>query len=182
MGVVIITGVPGVGKSTVINLAKEHAGYPVVVYGDEMIRVAQARGLAKDRDEMRRLDPALQKEVQEEAAKAIAKMGNVIVDTHCTIKTPKGYLPGIPFWVAERLKPRQIILVEAPPADILSRRANDPSRKRDSDTEHGIAEHQEMNRAQSIAVAALTGATVLVLENREGRAEQTKDALVKALA
>lgn len=182
MGVVIITGVPGVGKSTVIGLAKETAGYPVVVYGDEMIRVAQARSLAKDRDEMRRLDPAIQKEIQEEAAKAIAKMGNVILDTHCTIKTPKGYLPGIPSWVAERLKPKQVILVEAPPEDVLRRRASDATRKRDLDTAEVIAEHQAMNRAQAMAVAHQTGATVLVIVNREGLQQETKAALVKALA
>src|SRR5579885_311925 len=127
MSVVIITGVPGVGKSTVIDAAQTAKGYRVVVYGTEMFNVAKARGLVKDRDEMRKLDPAIQREIQESAAHAIAQLGNVIVDTHCTIKTPRGFLPGIPEWVARSLKPKQIVLVEASPQEIVGRRNNDPS-------------------------------------------------------
>src|SRR5919197_5046679 len=127
MAVVIITGVPGVGKSTVIDAAQKAKGYKVVVYGTEMFTVAKAKGLVKDRDEMRRLDPIVQREIQESAAHAIANMGDVIVDTHCTIKTPKGFLPGIPAWVAQALKPRQVVLVEASPSEIVRRRNNDPS-------------------------------------------------------
>ncbi|MHB8586505.1 MAG: adenylate kinase [Thermoplasmatota archaeon] len=182
MGVIIVTGVPGVGKSTVLGIAKDHAQMPVVIYGDEMIRVARERGVAKDRDEMRRLNPQIQREIQEEAARSIGTMGNVIVDTHCSIKTPGGYLPGIPAWVAERLKPSQILLVEAPPEAILSRRANDPTRKRDSDSVMEIAEHQSVNRAFATAVATLTGATMKIIENREGQVPQTRDAVIAALA
>jgi adenylate kinase len=181
MSVIIVTGVPGVGKSTVLGIAKEHAGWPVVIYGDEMIRVARERGLAKDRDEMRALAPDIQREVQEDAARAIAKLGSVIVDTHCSIKTPGGYLPGIPFWVADRLKPSQILLVEAPPESIEKRRQNDPTRKRDNDTVAQIAEHQSMNRAFAASVASSTGATVKIIENRDGEITATRDAVIRAL-
>lgn len=181
MPAVIITGVPGVGKSTVIDAAQKAKGYKVVVYGTEMFNVAKARGLVKDRDEMRKLDPALQREIQEEAARAIAAMGDVIVDTHCTIKTPRGYLPGIPAWVAQALAPKQFILVEAPPADIVRRRNNDPSRARDPDSEEDVAMHQAMNRSAGIAVATLTGATVAIVVNGEGAVDQTRDQIVRIL-
>jgi adenylate kinase len=182
MPAVIITGVPGVGKSTVIDAAQKAAGYKVVVYGTEMFTVAKAKGLVKDRDEMRKLPPATQREIQELAAHAIAQMGDVIVDTHCTIKTPKGYLPGIPAWVAQALKPKQIILVEAPPEDILARRQNDPSRARDPDSVGEIAEHQSINRMNALSVAVLTGATVRIIENKTGRVEETRDAVLRSLA
>ncbi len=182
MPTVIITGVPGVGKSTVIEAARAHAGYPVVVYGTVMFEVAKSRGLVKDRDEMRRLDPAVQREVQVAAAEKIATMGDVIVDTHCAIKTPKGFLPGIPAWVAEKLRLKQVILVEASPEEILKRRANDPSRARDPDTAADVADHQEINRRFAASVSTLTGATVKVILNRDGRVEETRDAIVKSLA
>ncbi len=181
MSVVIITGVPGVGKSTVIDAAQKAKGYKVVVYGTEMFHVAQRRGLVKDRDEMRKLDPAIQREIQEQAAHAIAQMGGVIVDTHCTIKTPKGYLPGIPKWVAEALKPKQIILVEASPKEILGRRSNDPSRARDADSEDDIATHQAVNRAAAMTLATLTGATVAIVRNADGKVEETRDQVVKVI-
>lgn len=181
MGVVIITGVPGVGKSTVIDAAQKAKSYRVVVYGTEMFNVAKARGLVKDRDEMRRLDPQIQREIQEQAAHAIAQMGDVIVDTHCTIKTPRGYLPGVPAWVAQALKPKQFILVEASPKDIVARRNNDSTRARDPDSEDDIAEHQAINRGAAIAVATLTGATVGVVQNRTGDVEGTRDQILRIL-
>ena len=181
MPAVIITGVPGVGKSTVIDAAQKAKGYKVVVYGTEMFNVARAKGLVKDRDEMRRLDPEVQRDIQEQAAHAIAAMGDVIVDTHCTIKTPKGFLPGIPAWVAQALRPKQIILVEAPPKDIVARRNNDPSRARDPDTEEDIATHQAINRAAAMTVATLSGATVAFIHNRTGDVDGTRDQIVRML-
>ena len=182
MAAVIITGVPGVGKSTILSMAAEGTKRPIVVYGTEMFEVATKRGLAKHRDQMRLLPATVQREIQEVAAEEIARRGDVIVDTHCTIKTPKGYLPGLPEWVVKRLKPSQIILVEAPPGQIAKRRANDASRARDADDPIAIGEHQAMNRAAAIAVATLTGATVLVLENLEGQQEATRQTLLSALA
>lgn len=181
MPAVIITGVPGVGKSTVIEAAQKAKGYHVVVYGTEMFNVAQAKGLVKSRDEMRRLDPHVQREIQETAAHSIAAMGDVIVDTHCTIKTPKGFLPGIPAWVAQALRPTQIILVEAPARDIVARRNNDASRARDPDTEEDIAAHQAMNRDAAMTVATLTGATVAVIQNRTGDVDGTRDQILRIL-
>ena len=181
MPAVIITGVPGVGKSTVIDAAQKAKGYRVVVYGTEMFNVAQQRGLVKTRDEMRKLDPSVQREIQEAAAHAIANMGDVIVDTHCTIKTPRGYLAGIPAWVAQALRPKQFILVEAPPADIVKRRNNDPTRARDPDSEEDIAGHQAMNRAAAMAVATLTGATVAVVVNGQGAIDETRDQIVRIM-
>ena len=40
MGVVVVTGVPGVGKSTVMNAAEEY-GYKIVNFGTTMFEEAQ---------------------------------------------------------------------------------------------------------------------------------------------
>lgn len=181
MPVVIITGVPGVGKSTVIDAAQKAKGYKVVVYGTEMFNVAKARGLVKDRDEMRKLDTHVQRDIQESAAHSIAQMGDVIVDTHCTIKTPRGYLAGIPAWVAQALKPKQFVLVEADPKEIVGRRNNDPSRARDPDTEADIAAHQAMNRHAAMTVSVLTGATVAIVMNADGKVDETRDQIIRML-
>ncbi|HLF16764.1 MAG TPA: adenylate kinase [Candidatus Thermoplasmatota archaeon] len=169
MGAIIVTGIPGVGKTTVMETASKERRLAVVVYGTLMFEEAQRRGLAKSRDDMRRLPPETQKEIQREAARRIAAMGDVIVDTHCSIKTPKGYLPGLPAWVLEALKPSAIVLVEADPEEILARRRNDPSRRRDEDTLEAIAEHQGINRRFAATAATLTGATVHTVHNHDGR-------------
>jgi adenylate kinase len=171
MGAIVVTGVPGVGKTTVMTAAAEAKGLKVVVYGSEMFRVAKARGFVKDRDEMRRLAPEVQREVQRAAAEAIATLGEVIVDTHCTVQTPKGFLPGLPAWVLEALKPSTIVLVEADPKEIHGRRSKDSTRARDADSEPMIQRHQELNRAAAMAYATLTGATVAIVYNHDGKVE-----------
>lgn len=172
MGAIIVTGIPGVGKTTVMEAAAKARNLRIAVFGSVMFDVASGRKLVATRDEMRKLPPETQKEIQREAAQRIADMGKVIVDTHCTVKTPKGYLPGLPAWVLDALRPAVIVLVEAAEADIQKRRANDASRRRDEDSLASIAEHQEYNRRYAAAYSTLTGATVFTVRNNDGAVEQ----------
>jgi adenylate kinase len=99
---VIITGVPGVGKTSVINesikrLESEGVPYQNINFGTFMFEVAQREDIVQDRDSMRRLDKDAQKRLQQLASQAIAKIeGNVIIDTHASVKTPAGFLAGLP--------------------------------------------------------------------------------------
>jgi adenylate kinase len=169
MTVIVVTGIPGVGKTTVMKKAAEGMNIEFVTFGTIMEEIAKETGLVKDRDEMRKLTLDHQKNLQIKSAEKVAKMGNVILDTHCTIKTPKGYMPGLPEWVVKRINPTTIVVVEADPEEIYNRRVNDPSRKRDPDTKEQIAEHQQINRAAAMAYAALTGATVKIVFNHDNK-------------
>lgn len=178
MGAIIVTGIPGVGKTTVMEAAAKAKGLQIVNYGTAMYNVAAGHGWVAHRDEMRRLPASRQREAQKMAAKVISAMGDVIVDTHCSIKTSSGYLPGLPQWVLTELEPSTIVLVEASPQEILARRNNDATRKRDEDTVEAIAEHQEYNRRFAAAYATLTGATVHTVHNRDG---QVADSITQIL-
>jgi adenylate kinase len=167
MGLIVVTGIPGVGKTTVMKKAAEGMDIEFVTFGTLMSDMAIETGIVKDRDEMRKLTLEQQKELQIKSAEKIASMGNIILDTHCTVKTPKGYMPGLPEWVIKRINPTAIVVVEADPEEIYNRRANDPSRNRDPDTVEQIAEHQMMNRAAAMAYSALSGATVKIVFNHD---------------
>ncbi len=182
MGAIIVTGIPGVGKTTVMEAAADKAEAQIVVYGTQMFEVASERGLVAHRDDMRRLDPDVQKEVQMAAAEKMAAMGDIIVDTHCTIKTPKGYLPGLPAWVLEKLKPSTIVLVEADAAEIKGRRESDATRNRDADSIQSIEEHQEQNRRFAAAYATLTGATVHTVYNHDGKVDEAIEQILPVVA
>ncbi len=168
---VVITGVPGVGKTTVINraieeLSAEGIEYVPLNFGTCMFEVASGQGLVRDRDEMRKLDQAQQRDLQRSAAQVIARSeGNVIIDTHCTVKTPKGYLAGLPEWVLRELMPDTVILVETDEDQILKRRLSDETRVRDLEGYNDILEHQQFNRAMGAAYAMLTGCTVKIVKN-----------------
>jgi len=167
MGVIVVTGIPGVGKTTVMQKAAEGMDLQFVTFGTIMIDIAKELKLVKDRDEMRKLTLDQQKKLQIKTAEKVSNMKNVILDTHCTIKTPKGYMPGLPEWVLRKLNPTAIVIVEADPQEIFDRRAKDMTRNRDSDSIEKIAEHQMMNRAAAMAYATLTGATVKIVFNHD---------------
>jgi adenylate kinase len=178
---VVVTGVPGVGKSTVVDSVARTRGFKIINFGTEMFKLAQSRDLVSDRDEMRRLAPDVQRDIQVGAARAIAAMGDVFVDTHTTVKTPAGYLPGMPKWVLDELRPGLVVLVEATDEEIHARRAGDPTRKRDSESVESIHEHQTMNRAAAMAYASLTGATVKVVMNHDDGVDAAVEELAGAV-
>jgi adenylate kinase len=171
MGVIVVTGIPGVGKTTVMQKAAEGLDITFVTFGSVMSDIAMKLKLVKDRDEMRKLSLDQQKQLQIKTAEQVGKMKNVIVDTHCTVKTPKGYMPGLPEWVLRKLNPTAIVIVEADPQEIFNRRAKDATRNRDPDSVEKIAEHQMMNRAAAMSYATLTGATVKIVFNHDNALE-----------
>jgi len=187
--IVVVTGTPGVGKSTVVTKAIEKlrsAGidYEFVNYGDFMLEVAKKKMGITDRDKMRKLPNKVYREIQKKAAEDIAHVAErkpVLLDTHCTVKKPEGYYPGLPKWVLESLQPEAIVIIEAPAQEILGRRSKDAGRSRDKEVLAEIEEHQQLNRAVAMAYAAFTGAAVRIIVNRDGKLNDAVNEMVEAL-
>ncbi|MGB7531998.1 MAG: adenylate kinase [Halobacteriota archaeon] len=177
MVLIIVTGMPGAGSSTVVEEALKLKGgeesivFKYMNYGDVMYETAMETGLVANRDEMRTLPGEKQREIQMRACKKISKISkstNLIIDTHCTVKMPLGYLPGLPEHVLRELKPDQFVLIEATTEEIAARRQKDKTRGRDVEDKTSIEEHQFMNRVMSMAYACLTGASVKLIGNHDG--------------
>ncbi|MEW6222285.1 MAG: adenylate kinase [Candidatus Hadarchaeota archaeon] len=187
--VVVVTGVPGSGKSTVVDgalkkLEKEGVVYLLMNYGDAMLELMKERHGVTDRDEMRKVPTESYRGIQREAGRRIAeqaKKNPVLVDTHCLVKKPEGYYPGLPLWVLEELKPELIIIVEASAEEIGGRRSKDAKRMRDKEMLHDVDEHQQLNRAAAMAYAAISGATVRVIQNRDKGLNDAVMEMVSAL-
>jgi adenylate kinase len=177
--VIVVTGIPGTGKTTVCNelekLAKQIGRkIEVINYGTVMVELSQKRGKSLHRDELRKSGLALQRNLQAEAAKIISKKaaeaeGDVIVDTHMSIKTVDGYWAGLPSHVLQLINPDMLILVEAEPCEVLSRRLKDITRKRDKALEGEIEEEILFSRLMAAACAVLTGASVKMVKNPAGK-------------
>lgn len=184
MKLVVLTGIPGSGSTTVLNKVLEEVDYINLNYGDIMTELAIEEKLVDNRDALRKLPAETQKEIQAKAAKRIkerSEENNIIVDTHCTISTPSGFLPGLPIWVLEELQPDLFIMIEANPDEIIFRRLNDETRTRDVEKSDEIMLHQEMNRAASMAYATLTGATVKIVANHDNHLPHTVSKIVDIL-
>lgn len=172
----IVTGVPGAGKSTILEYflkSKPKSKFKIVKYGDEMFKIAKKKKLVKRKDEMRmKIEYGEYQKIQLTAAKKISKMrGNIILDSHSSIKTSYGYIPCFPLHILKTLKPRIIVVIEANPRDILKQRKKDVRFRMRSDF-GGLGdtiEFQMMNRMYVVVYSALSGATVFIVENVYGK-------------
>jgi adenylate kinase len=179
---IIVMGLPGAGKSTVLSAAKK-TDYSIVNYGDLMFEIASKEAGIKHRDELRRLDTATQKRVQSAVGKALAAMkGRIILDTHCSISTPKGYLPGLPYSLLSGLKVEYLVLITAPVEEIIGRRTSDATRARDAESPESLSEHDAMNRSYLAAYSCLTGAPAAIISNRNNALAEAQGKLLSILA
>ena len=178
---IIVMGLPGAGKSTVLSAAA-NKGYKLVNYGDLMFGIASKEAGITHRDELRKLSPDIQKRVQAAVGKALFSMeGKTILDTHCSISTPKGYLPGLPHSLLSNLKVDYLVLISAPIDEIISRRQSDKTRVRDAESFESLSEHDAMNRSFLAAYACLSGAPAMIILNRNGGLEAAQQRLLSLL-
>ncbi|HEU98087.1 MAG TPA: adenylate kinase [Fervidicoccus fontis] len=197
MKTVIITGVPGVGKTTVIgelsNLLKERGiSYFIANFGDFMLKSAISEGLVTSRDQIRKLSHRLQvklqgiaaREIANEARKQLANGGILIVDTHAIVKTSTGYWPGLPSHVVEELNPDVIAVLEASAEEIYRRQSEDRTRDRKDIQERGIEEIRELMlyaRVAAISSAVVSGASVLQVLNERGKAREAAETILRVI-
>ena len=153
----VVAAVPGAGKTTVLNYVKKK--FPrakIVSKGDLIFEYAKKHYGIKNRDELRKkLKMSQQRTAQNYAAKKIGNMRDriVIVDTHFSIKTPIGYIPGVSTRMARHMKLDGIILLEFRPKDVLQRRKKDKRRHREKESEEDVDAQQHVNQEFAMAIA-----------------------------
>ena len=185
----VVTGIPGVGKTTVLNELQELAqqsnfDLTIVNFGTAMNEIMRGLGRNMHRDDMRQQTIETQKRTQELAAHEImkrAEQGLVMIDTHMFVSTPSGMWAGLPRNILDIIKPELLVLIEANPEHIAARRRGDLSRKREQSLSEGIAFDLEWSRAIAAASAVETGAPVKVIRNDTGRQKQAALELFQAI-
>ena len=184
-----MTGIPGVGKTTVLNelqdLARQNKfNLTVLNYGTIMNEIMRELGKDLHRDKMREQNIGEQKKIQELAASEIANragQGTIVIDTHMFVRTVSGMWAGLPQNVLEKLNPRLLVLVEANPEQIAARRTGDSSRMREKGVAEEIGFDLEWSRATAAASAVVTGSPVKVIRNEEGRQKQAAQELFQTI-
>ena len=157
----------------------------LINYGSVMVRLSQEGGKLLHRDNLRRTKLLFQNDLQAKAAGIIAQKieeeGDIIIDTHMSIKTAEGYWAGLPFHVLQRLNPNIFVLIEAEPKEVLNRRLKDIARKRDKVLESEIEEEFSFSRIMAASCAVLTGASVKIIYNHEGKQVKAASEILKLL-
>jgi adenylate kinase len=185
---VVVVGVPGVGKTTVITQATERLNQSgsrtqVMVFGSLMLDEAKKVGI-KDRDEMRKLSVTTQRQLQEMAAKSIsaARNTNLVIDTHLFINTSEGRYPGMPRNLLDILSPTHLVMISADPEEILARRMQDDTRNRDLISIDSIKNDLDVATIMIAASSVLTGAPFKIIFNHRDRLHDAVSEIVELMS
>ena len=184
---VVIVGIPGVGKTTLLTrvveiLEGQNKKVSVFSFGSLMFEVAQENGI-HDRDELRKLPVDEQKKLQQIAAEKLASKQDeiVIIDTHAFISSTEGYYPGLPEHVLKIIQPTNFVSVYAKPEEIFSRRMNDLTRNRDKITLENVKKELDFQSAFISACAVISGSPIKYVLNREGKIEEAADKIINTI-
>ena len=184
---VVIVGIPGVGKTTIVlkvleMLKAKKVSASVSIFGTIMFEEAKKKGI-KSRDELRRLSVPEQKELQSMAAEKIASITDdvVIVDTHAFISTKEGFYPGLPHNVLEILMPDIFIIITAKPEEIYNRRMKDTTRDRDIVSIYAIKKELDVTSAMLSTCSILCGSPIKMVLNSEGKVDEAAKSIVNGM-
>lgn len=184
---IIIVGIPGVGKSTLVTkiveiLNSRQKSVSVNSFGTIMFEEAQKNGI-KNRDDLRKLSMKQQQNLQKKAAQKIAKLEDdlVIIDTHTFINTNAGFYPGLPNSVLEIIKPSNFISVYARPEEIYNRRMKDTTRQRDVVSIDNIKKEMAISDAMLSSCAVFSGSPMKPVFNAEGKVEEAANTVISAI-
>ena len=186
---VIIGGIPGVGKTSVISSAvkslnEKGKNAKVVVFGTEMFEEAKRTAGIKNRDELRKLSVKDQRRLQDMTARRIAEMQEsiVIVDTHIFVRTGEGYYyPGLPMRLLEIIKPTSFVIIVADAAEIVNRRKRDITRARDDISTEQVQYEIDISKLIVATCSVLTGAPFIIIANNDNKMDEAASCLTKVL-
>ena len=185
--IVVIVGVPGVGKSTIISnatatLRRKATPLNTVVFGSVMFEEAKKLGI-NDRDQIRKQTIDVQQRLQNMTADHISRLNDsiVVVDTHLFIKTQSGYYPGLPMSLILKINPERLILITANSEEILNRRKNDSTRARDLISDDEIKRDIEVSLSMISSLSILTGAPFEIIYNHDNMIDSATSLLVELL-
>ncbi len=189
-GRIIVAGIPGVGKTTVLQelekMGREKkVALKVVNFGSVMNQLFKEKeGQQLHRDHMRRQNINLQSRIQLQAARQIRRMPGretLIVDTHMFVRTQDGVWPGTPQKVLEELAPDAIVLIEADPEEIANRRRQDVTRERETSTVEDARSDLEWSRYMASANAVIAGIPIQIVHNHEGAQQRAAEDLLRMI-
>ncbi len=155
MSIVIVTGVPGVGKSTICKAAEErNTSWEVINFGKFLAEHLQYERKEKGCDEAF-------------ANYVMKKEKNAIIDSHGVEKLEYG-LKFVPF--DDNLKEHvgAYVLIEAKENMILKRRLKD-AKKRVNEDEYEIRKHQQLLEIELISNANIFGRPAYIIHNNSGK-------------
>ncbi|MCW4017104.1 MAG: AAA family ATPase [Candidatus Bathyarchaeota archaeon] len=180
---IIVLGLSGTGKSTVIRSSDFFKSFNYIVLGDFIKSIGEEATGKTDRDAIRRETRTKAfKQIQREAFKRLqeaAAKNDVIIDTHALVQTKSGLLPGLDFEFLKYVKPDLLVVMEADPEELVKRRKKDQGtlRNRDVNDLQEIAFIQSLEREAGLVYSVYSAVPFRVINNRDGKIKEAAEDL-----
>ncbi len=183
MPIVVVTGSPGAGKTSILAEMKDYNGIKTINFGNMLVEYAKQKGYIKEKDpvkahdELRFLekDPKIMEELQKYAFGAIGKMkGNILLDTHASIQAGKRYMPGLPNKYVELLaNVVGFIYIDVDTDTVIKRRLADKTRARREIDAAEIDAQRIVNLSELSYLSAFLGVPLYIIENEQGKLQDS---------
>jgi adenylate kinase len=175
---VLVTGVQGVGKSTVARLAAQVLGLEGWDYAGLMMRVEPT---IRHKDDLRFIAWDDRVQVYRKVDELLAELFRpgdgrdtcILFENHLSIVDEIG-IRTFPHEDVRRYNSIGLAIIEAPPGDVLERRRTDRQRNRHIGSLAEVAEQQRVNRREAELIGRLTDMPLAIVANdsREQAARQ----------
>jgi len=173
----LVLGTPGAGKTTVL---KGIGGIEVFNIGTEMLNAHSRKLKVTNRDLLKRkvisnyIDTV---QIRHGILNGLIKKNGVItIDTHASVKSGNGYIPGMSLDDLKALRGsiRAIIYIDADTKDIMNRRKSDKTRNREGDTAEDLNQHREINIAFTTSYSLHLETPIYIVKNKGNALKKTQ--------
>ena len=172
MRMLIVIGLPGAGKTTILAEVKNRRKVAIINYGDVATEIAKKEGLLQHRDQVLELPPEKIKELQEKSISAFEDNPRTILDTHALLSLrPSGKLPGLTPSLFKKVKVEALVFIDAPSKEVVDRRKRDTSRKRPTISEEELDRNREESTRMIKVYAEQYTVPFFTITNRDGKLE-----------
>ncbi|MDE1856537.1 MAG: AAA family ATPase [Candidatus Micrarchaeota archaeon] len=185
--IVVITGSPGAGKSTLMSKLKDHMPHNDLRYtniGTLMTEAAKDEGVVEDRDKLRYLSAREMHALRHKAYLKLSLMGgDVVVDTHGWIEQHNRYVSGLPLEFVKMLGESLcgLVYIDADTEEIVRRRERDTTRVREGDDNRTIETQRHLNLSVMAYYASYLNVPIFIIHNKEGKMDEAAKELAGAV-
>ena len=181
---IIVVGIRGVGKSSVLNkVVKKYKGVRQLTFSDTMLEVCKEKGLAEDRDDLRKIPYDTYVNIKRETwDRRAGQKDDIIIDTHAFVEHTGRYVPGLPEESIRKFKNLcGLFFIDVDNDTIRARSERDKTRIREGHTDLELNNWRYANLAALSYYSTSLNIPLYVIFNEDGKLDQTVETFISHL-